>query len=76
MTKPQIHAAINATLAVAEAIRELGEVPAGHLYAGLISVMDLTQFDSLIAILCRAGVVERTSSHLLKWIGPKIGGVK
>ena len=64
-----MHAAVNATFALAEAIRELGEIPAGHLYARLMNVMDLNQFDALIDILCQAGVVERTPAHLLRWIG-------
>lgn len=70
--KPQIRAAVNATLAVAEAIRELKQVPAGNLYTHLMPVMDLDQFNALIRILVNAGLVREDQSHLLVWIGPDI----
>ena len=55
-------------MAVADTIRECGKCPAGVLYAGLMSRMDLGQFESLIGILKRAGMV-REESHELIWIG-------
>ena len=59
-------AALNILKAVADTIRELGEVPAGHLYANLMGVMDLQQFDKIIGILVRAGVVKKRGD-LLVW---------
>lgn len=68
--KQQIATGVNATLAIAEAIRELKQVPAGHLYARLVSVMSLEQFNALVRILVNAGLVRHDESHLLTWIGP------
>ncbi len=71
-TKQQVASAVNATLALAEAIRQLKQVPAGTLYAQLMPVMDLDQFNALIRILVNAGLVRQDQSHLLTWIGPVI----
>ena len=68
ITKEHVQAAIRITQAVAEAIRELKEVPSGHLYASLMSQMDLERYNNIIALLKKAGVVSE-SNHLLKWIG-------
>ena len=55
---------------VAEAIRDLGEVPSGHLYARLMGVMELQQYEQVIDLLIDAQLIERTPAHLLRWIGP------
>jgi hypothetical protein len=55
--------------AVADAIRDLQEVPSGQLYAQLMAVMSLSDYEALIAALVNAGLVTRTPSHLLQWKG-------
>lgn len=62
-------AAVNALLAVAECIRELGEVPSGHLYARLMQVMDYTTYCRLIEVLERERLIRRAPSGMLTWIG-------
>lgn len=54
---------------IAEAILELGEVPAGHLYATLMGQMDLDTFERYIGLLVKIGLVKREKSHLLRWVG-------
>lgn len=74
MTTPstdQIMAAVRLTAAVGQAIRELGTVPSGHLYARLMNRLTLEEYDRLIDVLIRAGVVKRHASHLLEWVGPR-----
>ena len=56
--------------AIAESIRELGEIPSGHLYARLMGMMDLSQYEQIIGLLIDARLVERDRFHLLRWIGP------
>lgn len=69
-------AALAIILAISEAIRELGQVPAGELYAVMMAKgMTLAQFEAIIGQLEGAKLVRRESSHLLTWIGPH-GGVK
>ena len=68
VTKEHVQAAIRITQAVAEAIRELKEVPSGQLYSRLMSVLSLSQYNQIIDVLKKAGVVSE-SNHLLKWIG-------
>lgn len=70
MTKEQLKATLQAVLAVGEAIREVGEVPSGHLYAQLMGHLRLDQYNAIIRTLKEAGVVSE-SNYLLKWIGPK-----
>lgn len=69
-TKEQIQAYILAVRAIADAIKELKQVPAGTMYATLMSKMSLEAFDRIIGHLIDAGVVKRHDSHLLEWIGP------
>jgi len=69
-TKPnEIKAALQVTAAVAEAIRELGNVPSGHLYAHLMGRLSLQQYESIIGLLKQTGLVTE-SGHELTWIGP------
>lgn len=67
MTKSE--AAVSAVLAVAEAIRSLGSVPSGHLYAQLMGHLTLEQYTSIIGALKGAGVVTE-QNHLLTWKEP------
>ena len=62
--------AVRLVHAVAEAIRELGEVPSGHLYARMMAVMEVHQFERVIDVLVAAKLVERSPAHLLRWVGP------
>jgi hypothetical protein len=56
------------TEAVADCIREVGEVPSGHLYAMLTGVLTLNEYSMVIAILrARGDVTQR--GHLLCWVG-------
>ena len=41
-------AAVRVAHAIAESIRELGEIPSGHLYARLMGIMDLRQYEQVI----------------------------
>ena len=68
ITKGQILAAVETTKAVAEAIRELGSVSDGTLYAGVMSHLDLKQYRAIIEILVQAGLITNTN-HRLVWIG-------
>jgi len=65
-----ITAAIQVAAAVGDAIRELKEVPSGHLYAHLMGRMSLESYNGCIRILKQAGLVEE-HNHLLKWVGPE-----
>lgn len=62
-------AALQIAVAVAEAIRDLGEVPNGHLYARLMGRMSLDAYNAIIGALKGAGLVKE-ESHVLTWIGP------
>jgi hypothetical protein len=68
-TPADLAAAFGAVKAIAEAIRELGEVPSGHLYGLLMDRLTIGQFEQTIGILKRSGLVQE-KAHLLTWIGP------
>ena len=70
VTAEQVQGALAITRAVADAIKSLGEVPSGHLYAHLMGKLSLNEYTQVIGILKRAGLVTE-SSHLLKWVGPQ-----
>jgi hypothetical protein len=52
------------------AIRDLGSVPSGYLYAQLMGILTLDQYNAIIDALKSAKMVSE-SGHLLTWIGPK-----
>lgn len=70
VTQAEVSAALNSIKAVADTIRELGEVPSGHLYAQLMPVLGLHEYERIIDILKRAGLV-RESNNLLTWVEPQ-----
>lgn len=63
-------AALQMAAAVGEAVRDLGSVPSGHLYARLMGTLSLEQYEVIVGALVKARLVER-SNHVLTWIGPK-----
>lgn len=56
-------------LVLAEAIRDLGEVPNGHLYARVMAYMSFERYTTAIGVLKSANLIEE-KNHMLKWIGP------
>ena len=64
----EVKAALGILTAVADAIRELGEVPSGHLYAHLMTKLSLDPYEQVIATLKQAGLITE-SNHLLSWVG-------
>ncbi len=68
ITRAEIISAIEATKAIAEAIRELGSVSDGTLYAGVMSRLSLKQYQVIIDLLVHANLITNTN-HQLVWIG-------
>jgi hypothetical protein len=71
LTKERIAYAVKATAAISEAIRAVGEIPSGHLYAQVCGVITMGDYESIIALLKRAELVSETG-HVLRWVGPVI----
>jgi hypothetical protein len=67
-TQQDVGSAMRLVVAVADAIRELGEVPSGHLYARLMGAMSISTYENIIAILKRTGLVTETN-YVLRWVG-------
>ncbi len=61
--------ALKMATALAEAIRDLGSVPSGHLYAHVMGHMSLETYEALIDTLIAADLIEQDCSHLLTWKG-------
>lgn len=68
-TAAQIKAALSLTLAVAETIREAGEVPSGTLYVNLCDKLDHEAYTALLRTLTNAGLIRVLPSHMIQWIG-------
>lgn len=62
-------AALQIVAAVGEAIRDLGRVPSGHLYAQLMARLSLAEYNQIIGMLKHAKLIDE-KSHELIWIGP------
>jgi len=68
ITKGELTAAVQTVHAIAEAIRELGTCSDGTLYAALMGRLSLGQYQAIIAILVKGGLVSN-NGHELRWIG-------
>ena len=63
---PDTRRQLNRMLAVAEAIKSLGSVPSGHLYAQLMDRMELDEYNQIIAALEHVGIIKVTN-HLITY---------
>lgn len=54
---------------LAEAIKDLGSIPNGHLYAMVMSKLSFESYTGCISILKRQNLISE-SHHLLTWVGP------
>jgi len=68
MTTEQAHKLIEFMGAIASLIKEVKEIPSGHLYAQLMGKMSLDQYQNMIATLQNAGLVS-LKNDLLTYIG-------
>jgi len=53
-------------IAFAQAIRDLGQVPSGHLYAQVCGILSLDEYQAFINALKNAGCIIEVN-HLLIW---------
>lgn len=56
-------------MTVGEVVQTLGSVPSGHLYARVMQYLSFTQYQSVIASLKYAKLIEEKNNEL-HWIGP------
>lgn len=63
-------AALLAVCAVADAIKSLGSVPNGELYARVMGYVTLRTYEGIISALKQAGLISE-SSNVLTWTGPR-----
>ena len=66
MTTNELKAGFAALQALAEAVRELKQVPSGVLYAQVMKYFSIDGYESAIRTLCNAGVI-RKSGDMLHW---------
>ena len=62
--------AVQVVGAIADAIRELGSVPSGHLYARLMGHVSLATYQTIISNIANTGLIRVDGNHLLVWTGP------
>ena len=58
-------------ITMAEAIRDLGEVPNREFYVRVMPYLSFTSYQAIIESLKRSGVIEE-KSHVLRWVGPPV----
>lgn len=66
--KQAIRARIQICCALRDAIKDLGSIPSGHLYANVCSSIDLQTFTWAIEQMKAAGLIEERN-HLLVFVG-------
>ena len=65
----KIEAQVQLVRAIAEAIRELKEVPSGHLYARIAGKVSSETYEKVLSTLRRAELISIAPSGLLTWTG-------
>jgi len=65
-TKEQLAAALDTLRALADTVKELGEVPSGHLYQVVMGRMSLQAYEKAIGLLIGAGLI-RKCGNVLVW---------
>ena len=64
----ELKATVLLVKAVADCIRELEEVPSGHLYARLQGTLSLNTYNRVLDFLKKAKLIT-VQNHLIKWVG-------
>ena len=65
----EVLAAIKIVQALAEAIRDVGSIPSGQLYAHVMQHISIQVYEGSIRTLEGAGLITK-KGNLLMWIGP------
>lgn len=68
ITADTLRAGTAVIMAIADSIRELGDIPSGVLYSAVSGHLSIREFQSVIGLLERAGLV-RLDLHVVRWIG-------
>ena len=63
---PQVKTALHKIRALADAIKEVKEIPSGTLYAACMEKISLNEYNRIIGLLVRSGLIEN-KNNLLKW---------
>lgn len=70
-TATELRAGKGLIIAVAETVRECRETPSGVLYAALCGKVSYEGYQKILRILQGAQLIEVTTSHLVRWVGPR-----
>jgi hypothetical protein len=71
ITRNQAASALAITSTIAGAIRSLGSIPSGHLYAQLMGKLSLAQYESCIGLLVKIKLI-KIENHLITWVGKEV----
>ena len=74
VTTQQLQTGLTMIYAIAETVREAGEVPSGTIYATLAGRVTLDGYKKMLTILQAAGLITVNANHMLRWVGPTIAG--
>ena len=77
LTEAERKGIVAAVRAIAESIKEADQgqgVPSGPMYAALMGVMNLEQYNAIIGVLEGASII-RKSGHVLYWQGDEHGEI-
>ena len=69
ITKEQVVMTLQTLHAIADTIRAAKRIPSGHLYAVVMSHMDLATYDRIVQVLKNCGLVKELN-HELIWVEP------
>lgn len=60
---------VHLTAALAEAIHDAGEIPSGYLYAAVMSQFNLENYNVMLLVIKKAGLISIDEHHMIRWTG-------
>lgn len=68
LSKQEITAALQKIKLIADAVKDAGSIPSGHLYAVVMSAISLSEYEKIIGLLKRSELISETA-NVLTWRG-------
>jgi hypothetical protein len=66
LSKQEITAALQKIKLIADAVKEAGSIPSGHLYAAVMSAFTLDEYQKIVGLLKKTDLVSE-AANVLTW---------
>jgi endo-1,4-beta-mannosidase len=71
MNEQQIEHIMNLVTVIGSGIQKLGGIPSGYLYAQMMDMVSIDEYQLVLATLVKLKVIS-VKNHYITWIGPAL----